>query len=198
MTRLLAPMSESVQLYSVREHLALDPKQTIKNLKMIGINHAEGYDLEHLSELKPILSEHDIHVASSFLLWSHITGRYDLAAQIAYPWLPAERSLEQALDQAVELQLDTLVCGYLLPEERQTGEDFYRVAEQLNKVGSLCRERGLRLLYHNHCFEFKRYDTHTGFDILIDNTDAYLVGFELDTLWCQMAGVFSTSISPTV
>lgn len=56
--------------------------------------------------------------------------------------------------------------------------DFY--AEKFNEVG-------MELYYHNHHFEFMKYDGKYIFDILKDETK-YL-GFEIDVFWVQKGGV---------
>lgn len=179
----------AVQLYSVRDALVETPQQAIKALSHIGFTHAEGYDLIQLASIKSLLDEVSISVKSSFILWSHITGRYDLAEAINYPWLPKSYGIEYALEQAKSLGLESVVCGYLLPEERCSIDCFKRLAEDLNRAGESCRAMGIQLLYHNHGFEFESYEgDFIPYHYLIENTDSDSLKFEVDTLWCELAG----------
>lgn len=179
----------AIQLYSVREQLAENPRECLAKLTELGFSQAEGYDLLQLSSIKPLLDEFSIEVKSSFLLWSHITERYDLAEKIQYPWIPGNYGIGYAIDNALELCLDTVVCGYLLPEERQSLDCYKRFSEQLNVAGEKCREAGLSLLYHNHCFEFKPFeDNSIPYHYIIENTDPKNLNFEVDVLWCELAG----------
>ena len=47
-------------------------------------------------------------------------------------------------------------------------------------------------LYHNHDFEFEKYDGKTAMDILLENTDKDGFKLTFDTYWSQFAGVDPT------
>src|SRR5262249_49136264 len=81
-------------------------------------------------------------------------------------------------------------------------EVMKKLAEKLNDLGEKCRAAGLQCAYHNHAFEFANADRGTLFQILLDNTDKNLVGFELDCFWLSVAGndpaVFVTKLKGRV
>ena len=182
-------MLPGVQLYSVADKLAEDARSCVARLAQIGFRRAEGFDLIQLKSIKPLLDEHGIKVTSSFLFWTHITQRYDLAEKINYPWMPSRWGIEHEIDLAHELGLSNLVHGYLLPEERQSLDDYKRLAERLDRAGEACRIGGLKLAYHNHTFEFEPLEGEVPYEILQSHTQSNNVSFELDVLWCQMAGI---------
>ena len=182
--------SPSLQLFTVRQQLAEDSEKCLKTLSNMGIQHVEGFDLTQLGQLKPLLDEYGIDVKSSFLCWSHITGRSDLAEKIQYPWLPSRWGIEYAIEQALELGLDTIVNGFLLPEERESLDDFKRFADQLEQAGEKCQAAGLDLLYHNHAFEFVPIDNVIPYFLLLERTER--VGMELDVFWTEMANYSAT------
>jgi len=62
-------------------------------------------------------------------------------------------------------------------------------AGRLNRLGSIFREDGKRLLFHHHHFEFLRFDSELGLDLLVRETDPSLVGFVVDSYWAQRGGV---------
>lgn len=180
-------MNPSLQLYSIRKELAVDPVHSLKKVATIGYKQAEGYDLLHLAEIKPILSDLGIEVKSSMMLWSHITQRFDLVEKINYPWIPSKRGIEHEIERALALELDTLIFGYLLPEERASKDDYFVLCERLNEAEEKCREAGIRLLYHNHGFEFQALPGDVvPYDLIRENVAH--IGFELDVLWAQLAG----------
>jgi len=80
--------------------------------------------------------------------------------------------------------------GY--PALRQTAagakEDYLREAEVMNRLGRIYAEYGIRMIYHNHDFEFAVFGGEYGLDILRENTDPAYVGFELDTYWIARGG----------
>ena len=46
----------------------------------------------------------------------------------------------------------------------------------------------MHFAYHNHAFEFKKYNGRRVIDMLIDDTDPELFGFIMDTYWVQYGG----------
>jgi sugar phosphate isomerase/epimerase len=53
----------------------------------------------------------------------------------------------------------------------------------------MARDRGIRVGYHNHDFEFAAIPGGgTGFEILLGETDPALVDFELDIYWAVKGG----------
>ena len=180
----------ALQLFSVQRELRHDAKACIRQISELGFKKVEGFDLTQINEIKPFLDEFGLEVCGSFILWSHITGRLDLARKIQYPWLPAKCGIEYEIEKAQRLGIHTLTFGYLLPEERKCLEDFKRLAEQLNTAGEKCANEGLNLLYHNHGFEFE--PTPEGvipYSYLVDHTNPQYLNFELDVFWAKMVGM---------
>ncbi|MFJ7936104.1 sugar phosphate isomerase/epimerase family protein [Sporosarcina sp. NPDC096371] len=71
---------------------------------------------------------------------------------------------------------------------RTTAEDYQRTAAWLNDIGKQLHAKGFSLGYHNHDFEFTKFDGKTGFDILFENTDANHLKIELDCFWAAYTG----------
>ncbi|RXG14615.1 sugar phosphate isomerase/epimerase [Leeuwenhoekiella aestuarii] len=64
-----------------------------------------------------------------------------------------------------------------------------KLANILSTLGEKCHEAGLKLVYHNHDFEFKKgEDGITLMDYLLENTDPELVNFQMDLYWVTKAG----------
>ncbi|MEC7770235.1 MAG: sugar phosphate isomerase/epimerase [Bacteroidota bacterium] len=65
-------------------------------------------------------------------------------------------------------------------------EDFANI---LTTLGKKCEAAGLKLLYHNHDFEYK--DNEDGIkpiEYLLENTDPKYVNFQMDLYWVTRAG----------
>lgn len=80
-------------------------------------------------------------------------------------------------------------CEYVgvgsMPEEyRADAAGFERFAREASKVADELAAQGLKFVYHNHNFEFRKLDGKTGMDILFENTSDNFQ-FELDTFWVQ-------------
>ncbi len=71
-----------------------------------------------------------------------------------------------------------------LPGSLRSPDGYRRAAAEFNQAGEVARRYGLKLLYHNHDFDFLVMGGEVLFDILAAETDPDLVGFELDLYWC--------------
>ena len=69
-----------------------------------------------------------------------------------------------------------------------TEEDYLRESEVMNRLGIIYADYGIKIIYHNHNFEFVKFGEKYGLDILRENTDPGCVGFELDTYWIAKGG----------
>lgn len=70
------------------------------------------------------------------------------------------------------------------------GADHWkRLAALLNERGAALKLLGIALGYHNHNVEFAPIGTTTGWDILVRETEAALVHFEIDVGWIATAGL---------
>jgi sugar phosphate isomerase/epimerase len=70
-----------------------------------------------------------------------------------------------------------------------TVADWRHTAALLNEKGAALAREGLKLAYHNHNVEFRRYGAQTAYDLLLAETDPRLVRFEMDIGWVAAAGV---------
>lgn len=95
---------------------------------------------------------------------------------------------------AFAFRLDLLgtrdVCSSGLIEwNERTPDDYRRTANVLSGYGRRLRERGVFLHYHNHDFEFERWDGGLcGMDLLLKHLDPEAVTLCLDLGWLHVAG----------
>lgn len=78
---------------------------------------------------------------------------------------------------------------YNLTQGRTKPQEAHPFAKVLDDLGRKCRASGLRLRYHNYYNEFETFDGKRIFDILLEETDPDLVGFEFDPYWAFRGGV---------
>jgi len=171
---MMAQIPIALQLYTLRNETARDFVGTLREVAKIGYAGVEFAGTGGLrpAELKSLLTDLNLRVAGNH------TGLDAL-----------EGNLNAALDDTQAIGCEFVVCPYL-PEERRQNADGYRaLAEVLNRAGAACKRRGLQLCYHNHAFEFQRFDGQYALDILYSATDPDLVKGELDTYWIQLGGV---------
>lgn len=173
----------AVQLYSVRDAVGKNLEATLERLRTIGYDRLELYGYNGTffgktpAEFKTILANTGMKAVSSH----HISG-------LAFK---SKGSLTDGWDKAVEdiNYLDTkfMGCSYLFPNER-TPEIYAALPELLNKSGEKTKAAGIQFFYHNHDFEFEKYQDTLVMDFLLNNTKADLVKVELDLYWISKAG----------
>ncbi|WP_417231948.1 sugar phosphate isomerase/epimerase family protein [Brevundimonas sp.] len=115
---------------------------------------------------------------------------------------------QRQIDNAAALGARHLVCASPQPShpvragadwaegiaEAMSLADWKRTADLVNRVGLACAPSGLRAAYHNHAFEFTRYDGRRALDVIVGSTDAGLVDLELDVGWTFAAGADPVSV----
>ena len=170
----MAKLPIGVQLYTVRDKTEKDFPGTLKALARIGYKGVvlAGYgNLKSAGEVKKALTDAGLQVCG---------------AHVGIEALEAD--LNKVLDEHELLGNRFIVIPWMDEKRRKDAAGWKQVAQSLNRIGASCRERGFTLCYHNHSFEFEKFDGKTGLDILWENSDANLVKSELDLFWVKHGG----------
>lgn len=77
--------------------------------------------------------------------------------------------------------------GSMPGKYRGSAEGFRAFAKDASQVAKALADEGLHFIYHNHHFEFEKFDGKLGYEILLEES-APQVQFELDTFWVQTGG----------
>jgi len=97
-----------------------------------------------------------------------------------------------SLESALALEQAYLVLPALGAENFKTLDQVKNNIELLNKAGDVCAEQGVVFGYHNHNWEFLPVtdsgDEVIPYDLMIENTDADRVTFQLDAFWVTKGG----------
>jgi sugar phosphate isomerase/epimerase len=162
-----------LELYTVRALLKKDFEGTLKRVAAVGYKEVELFSFlgRKPSQIKQSLTVLGLSCPSS---------HYE-TPELKSGW-------ERHIADAKELGLTYMVCAFLHPRERRSLDDYKSLAELFNKSGEQCKKAGLQLCYHNHNFEFTKFDGVLAFDELLRLTDAELVKIELDCYWMTRAG----------
>ena len=161
-----------LQLYTVRSAMAEDFDGTLARVAEIGYREVEfaGYFDRDPAAVKSALAN------------------AGLAAPAAHVPLEMVRDdLPRLLEAARTIGQRWLVVAWI-PEEERSADGYRAVADLFNRAGDDARAAGLRFAYHNHDFEFVDVDGRLPYDILLAETDAELVEFELDLYWITRGG----------
>ena len=172
------PNKISIQLFTLRDQLAIDLEGTLAALAAIGYRRVEhaGFVGRTVTEFKAALDAAGIWASSGHV---GIPQPFDAAA-----W-------QASLADAKVLGSRYIVHPFFgfnfgtgeAVRDRATWTAF---AHDLNRAGRQARAAGLRLGYHNHNWEFFRLDDGSGdraYDVLVKETDPRYVHFELDLFW---------------
>ncbi len=165
-----------LQLWSVREYTKDDVPGTLARVRNMGFTEVElagTYGMPP-AEFRAILDEAGLQATS-------MHGDYLLFRD----------SLDTVLDAAEALGVEYVGLAWLPPEFRAPfSEDVARrEAAHLNTWGAAARERGLKMFYHIHGYEFRPGpDGTTPFDVMVEETDPALVSFEIDAFWVAHTG----------
>ncbi|MBS4197106.1 sugar phosphate isomerase/epimerase family protein [Lederbergia citri] len=169
-----------IQLYSVRNSLKAEPFKTLEKIADAGYKYVEAANHNALEDdgVGFGLSAKDMKKALDDLGLSIIGCHIN---PLNLDRLPA------VLDYHHELGNKQIGCDIeFFPYEDM--DYLQRRCELFNKVGEMCKERGMRYYYHNHYQEFQRFGEKTVYDLIMKNTDPDLVFIEMDTYWIMRGG----------
>ena len=179
-----AKMDIGLQLYTVRDAMDKDPKGTLAKVAKIGYNQVEmaGYSNGKVygfsgKEISKILNDLNLQFVSGHIPLSDLEDNFD-----------------QVLDFMNESGQKYAVLPWLAQEDRQTIDQYKGHAELLNVIAQKARASGKIVCYHNHDFEFFEVDGQIPMEVLLNETDAELVQFELDLYWVHKANQNASKI----
>ncbi len=87
----------------------------------------------------------------------------------------------------------TFGCPYIgiggMPTHyRNCKEEVMQFIVDFKPAAQAIKAAGCKLCYHNHAFEFRKFDGKIILDYIIEQFDADLLNFTLDTYWVQAGG----------
>ena len=176
-----------LQLFSVRDAMADDPKGTLIALKAMGYEDFEIYGFDAttntiygypVEEFKTILDELGLTTTS---------GHYGFASLMEASPLEVSAYVEKCIAAAKILESPYLTWPFVLEEYRNPA-GFERLSELLNQIGQQVTAAGLGFAYHNHGYEFEDWEGTTGFDIILAKTNPEWVKLQMDLYWAVHSG----------
>ena len=167
-----------LQLYSLRNELKADTPGTIKALVDAGYKQGEMYGFPNCDDMIKAANDHGLGLHSTHFDWEAAVNPSDEGFS----------DFRKIVEKANQIKLTHLVVPYLHDKDRNSLDDYKRVAGNLNKAAVIAKKAGIQLAYHNHSFEYKPMGGSTGFDIFTKEF-APEMKFELDVFWVKAAGV---------
>lgn len=106
-----------------------------------------------------------------------------------------QRESDTVIAETTNFGTDKVVITGMYRFDYSDKNAVLKLAHDLNEAGETLKQSGIQLLYHNHNCEFRKVAPEkTAYDLLIENTDPDLVGFEFDSYWPTEAGVSAISL----
>ncbi len=162
-----------IQLWTLRDEMPKDAKGVLKQLSEFGYKQIESFE------------------GAKGIFWGMSNTEFkeymdDLGMKIVSSHCDINKDFEKKAAEAAEIGMKYLICPYKGPQK--SIDDFKKFADEFNQKGEICRKNGIRFAYHNHDYSFKAIDGQIPQDVMMQNTDAALVDFEMDMYWVIVAG----------
>jgi sugar phosphate isomerase/epimerase len=162
-----------LQLWSVRDDLAKDPKGVLKQVASFGYKQIESFE------------------GKQGIFWGMTNKEFkkymdQLGMTIISSHCDINNNFETKAAQAGEIGMKYLICPAI--GAQKTVDDYKKAAEKFNACGEICKKHGLRFAYHNHGYSFTQFEGIMPQDIMMQNTHPNLVDFQMDIYWVVTAG----------
>ncbi len=162
-----------LQLYTLRDVLPKDVKGVLKQVASFGYREIEGYEgplglfwgMKN-TEFKKYMDDLGMRFVSSHCNW--------------------KTDFDRKAGEAAEIGMEYLLCPSLGAKKEIS---FYKkAADDFNKNGDIAKKAGIRFGYHNHDYSFKTVEGQFPQDVMMQNTNADTVDYEMDIYWVVAAG----------
>jgi sugar phosphate isomerase/epimerase len=167
--------SIAAQLYTLRDYLKTPDQiyETLKKVKEIGYNAVQVSGMGPVDplQLKKMIDEIGLKICVTHISYDRLKNDIDAVIMEHKLW-----------------ECEYVGLGSMPKEFRNSREGYSVFLRNISEIAKKISQSGLKFVYHNHRFEFEKFDGKTGFDILLDKTDYETFGFELDTYWVQAGG----------
>lgn len=162
-----------VQLYSVRDDMKKDFEGTLKKVAEMGYECVEfaGYFGHSAEEVRAMLDKYGLKAIS-------VHQSYDV-------FLEDEKT---NIDYLKTLGVKYCGIGWVSSDSHKGGEKYEQLKKDITTVSKALKKAGIQLCYHNHDFEFEKYEDKFLLDWFYEELDADTIETEIDTAWVKYAG----------
>ncbi|MSS70276.1 MAG: sugar phosphate isomerase/epimerase [Candidatus Latescibacteria bacterium] len=169
----MAKIPVALQMYTVRDQAKEDFEGTFQKVAQIGYAGVElaGTGDRSASDLKKFLDGLNLKLAGSHVGWAAL-----------------ESDLNKVIEDNLTLGNPYIVCPSVPQDRRKDAAGYRETAQKLSQIGEACKKQGIQVCYHNHSFEFQKFDGVNALDILYEASDPRFLQAEIDTYWVQHGG----------
>lgn len=161
-----------IQLYSLRDAMEKDMDATLKAVKEMGYDYVEfaGYFGKSAEEVKAILDKYGLEAVSVH----QAIGLFEEEGQKAVDYLKT---------------LGVKYCAIPWYNAEEFISNWDATMDKFKNVSKLLSDNDIKLMYHNHDFEFNKIDGEYILDKLYATLPEGVIMPQLDTCWVHYAGV---------
>lgn len=173
----MSKLPVGIQVYGLRDLLEETPENFENVMRQIKEMGYDGVELAGLYGMEPEQVKEILDRTNLIPISAHVP----LAEMMEDP---------QAVAQTYQkIGVSYIAVPYLPEEYRPNTPGYEQVLKQMERIGQVMKENGIKLSYHNHDFEFVKLPDGTfGFDDIYRQIPEALLKVEPDLCWIKAAG----------
>ena len=162
-----------LQVWSVEPNLIEDMEAALKEIKEMGYDYVEfgNFYGRTAEELSALLKKYELQCIS-----------------VHQPYAPILENPEEKIAYYKTLGVKYCAIPWMGMENHKGNPGYEQAVKDIIQVGTLLKEAGIQLLYHNHEFEFLKYEGKYLLDWPLEAVPEELIQPQLDTCWIHYAG----------
>lgn len=166
-----------IQVYGLRDLLENTPEQFAEVMKEVKAIGYDGVELAGLYGLDPEYIRKTLEEIGLIPISAHV------------PLIELMEDAKGVADTYKKIGVKYIAVPYLPEEYRPNTPGYATVLKEMERIGRVMKDNGIKLEYHNHDFEFVRLPDGTfGFDDIYTQIPEDLLKVEPDLCWIKVAG----------
>jgi sugar phosphate isomerase/epimerase len=161
-----------LQLWTLKDDMPKNPKGVLKQLAGFGYKQIESFE------------------GKDGIFWGmgnkgfkkYLDG---LGMKMVSSHCDISKDFEKKANEAAAIGVKYLICPW--KGQQKTLDDYKKFADEFNVCGEICRKAGIRFAYHNHDYSFVELEGQLPQDVMMKNTNAATVDFQMDIYWVVTA-----------
>ncbi len=162
-----------LQLFSISGDMQADMDKALYEVKKAGYDYVEfaGYFGKTADEIKALLDKHELECHS-------VHQNISLFLEEG----------QSAVDFIKTFGVRYCGVPHYAKDKLAGTPEWAETVERFTSIGKLMRENGIQLIYHNHDFEFEKFEDKYLFDHIFDSVKDDLIIPEIDVAWVTYGG----------
>lgn len=163
-----------IQMYMMRDEMRADLDGSLARIARLGYEEVEwwGSWQRTPAQLRVLLDSVGLRAPTA-----HVGSE---------AFAPAR--LDATLDTAATMGTHTVIVAGMGAGHVDDADGWKRAAQLLSTAGAKAAPLGMRVGYHNHDKEFRKHGALSALEILMKESDAATVDFQLDCYWAFKGG----------